>query len=223
MFDFTFLEYNLIVLTTSFFIFSFEIKSQAHRKFYELLSYLNEMKKDINAQINNKSPKNLQDKKQRLIDLVDSKIEIFNYCLPKVAIYVYHSFYLIFFFSSIGLVLSMVYELNIFNLNTTYNLNWFNFLIHIFSILLLYWVLRAIFCLICYTKMDFGYVERLSEHIENKMYYDFGQIEDTPYTFKKIMGIVVIFFRITLFRILFLGLIIWDNKFKQFFYNYYNL
>ena len=223
MFEFTFFEYNLIILATSFFVFSFEIKSQAYKKFFEFSELLETLRNIINKTIGKKAPNILKEQKSDLLELVDSKEDIFKYCLSKVSVYVYHSFYLIFLLSGLGIILSSINELNILNLNVLYGLQWFKLIIHLLAVILFYWVLRAIFCLICYTKIDYDYIERLFLHIENKIYYNVGKIEETPFTLKKLWKMMQVIFRITLFKFFFFGFIIFDKKFKKFFYTYYNI
>lgn len=205
------LNYFLVILTSSFLIFSLSIKSQSFEKVNQFAHYLSRLKTDFSCIINGgkrKSKKSIE-KIRNLEDYLETEKNQFRFCLFKVNCYVYHSFYIIFFLSGTGLILSMLGS--IFKWT-----NWSIYLIIVaISIILWYYVMRAIFVLLCYTKItDIDYLERLSKKLENMYEYNLNSLNEINYS-----SLTKNF----VFKCFFFIFFIFNKSFKTFFDKYYGI
>ena len=218
--NFTFIEYFLVILSSSFIIFSLAIRSESTRKYYEFLESLRSLKDYVDDLFKRERIKVSDDKVKRLHDKLDSRGKLFKWCLTKVNSYVYHSFYFVFFLSSFGLGITLIYDLDLFKITSTFpNIhNPLLFLIHIVGFILIYWYSRAIFVLILYTKIDYEYLEKLAQKVEEIVGYkallDLDDEKNDGWSQFKIFCLKFILFPFFL---------IFNKEFKQFFYKYYNL
>lgn len=218
--NFTFIEYFLVILSSSFIIFSLAIRSESYHKYYEFLQSLKSLKKYANDSLKEKKIKIPDEDFEKFNDNLDSRGVLFKDCLTKVNQYVYHSFYFVFFLSSLGLGITLFSDLDLFNITSKFpNItNHFLVVIHLISLLLIYWYLRAIFVLILYTKIDYEYLEKLAKKLDEIIGYKTLLKLDEE---KKDGGSR---FRIFCLKVLlFPFFMIFNKEFKEFFYKYYNL
>jgi len=211
--DFTFIEYNLIILTASFIIFSLAIKYEVNNKFLEFKKYI----------LNNtkKLKKKIEDKKllAQFDESLDLQFRVFNDSLNTVTSLVYHTFYGIFFFSIVGTFFSLLIELDIFN--------WKRFLpnfvveysLPTMAVILLYFTARGIFLLIAYTKIDnIEYSERIIKKYKQIFGGKIDKIFDEEDKYVP-MGKL----KINIITFLFILFFIVNRNFRNFFYKFYKL
>jgi len=218
--EFTYFEYFLIIFSSAFIIFSLAIRSESNRKYFEFLGSLESLKTYINQLVEKKEINIPKDKVKGLCDTIDSRGELFKWCLTKVNSYVYHSFYTVFFFSCLGLAITLIYDLDLFNIYSTFSqqLDFLLLFIHLISVILFYWYSRAVFVLILYTKIDYEYLEKLAKKIDDIINYSqLYQLDGEKTNFWS--GLRIFFLKYFLFPIFF----IFNTQFKEFFYKYYSL
>lgn len=218
--DFTFIEYFLVILSSSFIIFSLAIRSESYHKYYEFLQRLKDFKKSANDSLKEKKIKMPDEDFKQFNDNLDSRGILFKVCLTKVNQYVYHSIYFVFFLASLGLGITLFSDLDLFNIVSKFpNItNHILFIIHLTSIFLFYWYLRAIFVLILYTKIDYEYLEKLAkkfdEIIEYKTLLKLDEEKKDGASRFRVFCLKFVLFPLFM---------IFNKKFKEFFYKYYNL
>jgi hypothetical protein len=78
-------------------------------------------------------------------------------------------------------------------------------------VLLIYFLGRSIFVLVCYTKVEIEYFERLVQRLRDMEEYNLDNVDKNKVSFS-------IVFRVSLFRLFFFFCFIWrDKNFKEFF------
>ena len=191
---------------------------------------LEDLKHNVKSLLKQKNIPLSHSQKEKLFDNIKNSGTLFKDCLTKVNEYVYHSFYFLFFFSLIGLSLSFIDDLNIFQLSlSSNNLEFLIGVIYLLTIITLYfyqikisWLYfyaRCAFVLILYTKIDYEYLERITKKYDDSFNYEsILKMED-----KKNINFASHFKIILLSVLLFPIFFVWNKKFKQFFYAYYQL
>lgn len=147
--DFSFFEYNLVILTSSFIIFSLAIKNEVNQKFLAFSKILSDIKTNLLRENELE-----QEKEDQITDALNTQREMFKESLNTVTNYIYHTFYAIFALSLLGVLISFFTELDLFGLSGLVPQIIASHGLYVISFILLYCVARAIFLLICYTKID---------------------------------------------------------------------
>ena len=181
---------------------------------------LENLKHNVKSLLKQKRIQLSHSQEEKLFDNIKNSGTLFKDSLTKVNEYVYHSFYFLFFFSIIGLSLSFIDDLNIFQLSlSSNNLEFLIGVIYLLTIITLYFYARCAFVLILYTKIDYEYLERITKKYDDSFNYEsILEMED-----KKNINFASHFKIILLSVLLFPIFFVWNKKFKQFFYAYYQL
>jgi len=223
--EFTFLEYFLIILAASFIIFSLAIRSDIGRKIFDLSSRLRELKQGYERIL--KSKKGAKELIEQFDDELTTQFAVFKDSLVKITSYIFHTFYLIFLFSLLGVGFSLIVEMNIFGLtNGSFPWIWINqflietawmiFIIHLLAFSLLYVIARAIYLLIVYNKIDdFEYANILQDRIATRIVPRSRVFEKKIDTGKSA--------KIVLHQIFFFFFWIRDKNFREFFFTFYDI
>lgn len=210
--QFTFLEYNLVIFIGSFIIFTLGIKNDVIIKYLKFKKYFDEQ---IEKALEDKSRKD--DIKKQIDDTLKFHLRVFEKSLKLVTGYIYHTFYVIFTLSSIGVFIGLIIEFNVDKLKNLAPFVFGNLFLFTLSSILLYFTARGIFLLICYTKIDsYEYIGKLTNKIRNTLDLNFKEILGNKYSN---MGRV----KINALSVLFFIFLIDDNTFKQFFYIFYEI
>ena len=184
------------------------------------MTYLESLKNYIDKIIKEKKIELSKDKIIGLKETIEARGKLFKTCLSQVNTYIYHSFYAVFFLSVLGMGISSISELNLFNIYPTFEEELVHLLavIHIIALLLLYWYTRAAFVLVLYTKIDYEYLEKLARKIDEiiglKKLLTLDDEQKNELANFKINGLRYFLFPLFLVS---------NKEFKEFFYKYYNL
>src|SRR3989344_350516 len=171
--DFSFIEYFLIMFSTSYIIFSLAIKNEIKNQFREWMDSLNW----INAIVNKKRLS--AEKKIQVRESLDTCHRVFTISVEEVSRYIYHTFYGVFSISSLGIFISFFIEMNISLFSPLNSIISFlyNYANPLLSILLLYLMIRGAFLLICFSKIDNSkYLEKIHRRIMDRIEYNFQNI-----------------------------------------------
>jgi hypothetical protein len=212
---FSFLEYHIIVFSASLIIFSLAIKTQINQQFIELMNNLDWINKEL---LKNKKVKGQQ--KIRINETLRTYFDIFGTSLKKISSYIYHTFYIIFLFSAIGIFASLFIETDMFLFPVFNNcILWlYTNIIPVISMILLYFLIRGTFLLICFSKIDNEeYVGKIYNKLITRVKDNFENLMDEEHY--KPMGK----FKVFLLWFLFLIFFVRDKTFKQFYYNFYKI
>ncbi len=183
------------------------------------MQYLDRLKSYIDETIKEKNIKISKYAKDNLKETIDAREELFKDCLSKVNYYVYHSFYFVFFFSVIGIGITSIYELDLFKISSLHlDLGFLLSLIHLLAFTTLYLYSRAAFTLILYTKIDYEYLEKLARRIDDVL--NFRQLTKLDDEKESLVNLVK---RSSLRFFFFPIFLIFNKKFKFFFYRYYSI
>lgn len=218
--NFTYFEFFLIVFSSAFIIFSLAIRTESNKKYFDFMTYLESLKNYIDKIIKEKKIELSKDKIIGLKETIEARGKLFKTCLSQVNTYIYHSFYAVFFLSVLGMGISSISELNLFNIYPTFEEELVHLLavIHIIALLLLYWYTRAAFVLVLYTKIDYEYLEKLARKIDEiiglKKLLTLDDEQKNELANFKINGLRYFLFPLFLVS---------NKEFKEFFYKYYNL
>ena len=163
-----------------------------------------------------------KEENKNLNDIFETFGRLFKKCLKKVNSYVYHTFYAVFFFSSIGIGISFFVDLNLFQLKiVSTNLSFLILIIYVLSVFTFYFYVRSAFVLILFTKIDIEYLEKITKKYDEGLTYKnllkrggAGQQKEDTHSLMK-----VYLLRFFLFPLFF----VWDKEFREFFYEFYGL
>lgn len=221
--DFTYNEMFLIVLTSSFIIFSLAIKNESSEKPIKFGRFLADMANEIDKLINKKKDlKNKDEIRKQMTDSLEMHNAIFKSSIENATNYIYHSFYFIFFFSFLGLITTLISEINIFGvydlLNKYLQMDKTVYINGFILLLMLYFLARSVFLLICYTKIDhIEYVQRLYNNITASIEPKIESLLEPNKNPFKPNGR----FKQSLLQLFFNVFMIFKKNFRQFFYQLY--
>ncbi|MBU2638737.1 MAG: hypothetical protein KJ955_07225 [Nanoarchaeota archaeon] len=193
--------YFLAVLLASYFIFSLRIKKELRATKENLKSEIENYKRGLTKKLK-------EDKFKQAKDTLDTHRVIFENSTKKMERYINHTFYFLFSITAFGLVGGFI--------NGFKELTLPDYTPLILAIIVLYLVLRSIFSLICYNKIDDDrFFENLRAKMEGRvklkmLYQDIYPKDKNEYKIKRMF-----------FWLLFNCFLMFNKNFRTYFYKLY--
>ena len=222
---YTYFEFFLVVFLSSFIIFSLALRKESSKKIIDFIQDLNSVKVHIYDLIGKVGIKLTKKEKENLDDRFENFGRLFKKCLKKVNAYVYHTFYAVFFFSSIGIGLTFFLDLNLFQLTLvdSYTPSLIP-IVYWLSTITFYFYIRSAFVLILFTKIDTEYLEKITKKYDDRLNYkNLLEIGTKKKEEKQKEEDNSSLTKIYLLKLLFPLFFVWNKEFKAFFYEFYSL